>query len=105
MTYDYLDMISDYEPENADVKTVTITRHIDVLTQYVSKNASKNAKFISVFNKPVEIESMDHQLIPRNDITRRPRYLRSNFGLEVNIGGKLYYPFYTMQTTIVNDEP
>ncbi len=105
MLYDYLDMKSDYQPANADVKTVTVTRHIDELTQFISKNASKNEKFISVFNKPVVIEAMDHELVPRNDVTRRPRHLRSTFKFEVNIGGKKYYPFYTMKTTIVNNEP
>ncbi len=105
MEYDYLDMTSSYDPVSADVKTVTITRHIDELTQVFAKNAKKNNKFVSVFNKPIVIKAMDHELVPRNDITRRPRYLRSTFELEVNIAGKKYYPFYTIKTTIVNNEP
>jgi len=109
ISYEYLDMASDYEPVDANVRTVFITRHKDELTETFKKekNLSKNDKFVSIFSDPVDVTAMEHELVPRNDITRRPRYLRSNFKFEFNIGGKNYETpyFYTIQTTIVNDEP
>ncbi|MDA3798004.1 MAG: hypothetical protein PF692_02875 [Kiritimatiellae bacterium] len=105
MSYEYLDMTSDYKPEDAVVKTVTINRHIDLLTQtFTDKKVSKNNKFVKIFKDPIVIEAMDHTLVPRNDVTRVPRHLLSSFTFEVNLGGVNYYPTYVINTTVVNDE-
>lgn len=105
ISYEYLDMTSEYKPEDADVKTVQISRHIDLLTQtFIDKKVSKNDKFIEVFKEPIIIEAMTHDLVPRNDVTRVPRHLLSSFTFEVNLGGVNYYPTYVIKTTVVNDE-
>lgn len=98
---DYLDITSDdFWPEEADKEEIFIRRKSGEIAY---KSTSDN-EFKYPLKEPLNVRSMTHEVVPRNDLDYTPRHLLSEFYLRSEIAGEEYVNYYVIKTTIMNDE-